>query len=95
MDKADVIKTVSEKTGIASATCEKVLKAFEAQASTALVGEFLGTNPRHAALLTSISQKTGIRPEECEKIVTALQAVVRGGISEKLSGFFKRLFSSS
>jgi hypothetical protein len=32
MDKADVIRAVSEKTGIDAGTCEKVIKAFEEKA---------------------------------------------------------------
>lgn len=94
MNKAQVIKAVSERTGIALNICEMVIKAFEEQAGSALAGEFLGNDPRHAELLARISKTTGIRPEDCEKIVTALQAAVKSGLSEKL-GFLKRLFGRS
>jgi hypothetical protein len=43
MNKTDVIRTVSEKAGIESNICEKVIKAFEEQAGDALVGTFKGT----------------------------------------------------
>jgi nucleoid DNA-binding protein len=92
MNKTDVIRTVSEKAGIESNICEKVIKAFEEQAGDALVGTIQGTKTNHAELLAGISGRTGIRQEDCEKVMTALEEVVSAGISDKLN-FFKRMFS--
>jgi hypothetical protein len=43
MNKADVLSKVSEKTGIDSAICEKVIEAFEEQAGDALTEKIKGT----------------------------------------------------
>ena len=94
MNNADVIRKVSETTGIESSICEKIIKAFEEQAGDALAGAFKGTKTHHAELLAGISGRTGIRTEDCEKVMTALEEVVNAGISDKLS-FFKRMFSRS
>jgi hypothetical protein len=92
MNKEDVIKTVSEKTGVAPGAIEKVVKAFESQAGDALTVAFEGIKTDRASLLAGISQKTGIPVDTCDKVLTALQGTVSSGISEKL-GFLKGLFS--
>jgi hypothetical protein len=90
MNKADVIRTVSEKTGIDAGTCEKIIKAFEQQAGDVLVAKFKGIN---SSLVAGISGRTGISPENCEKVLTSLQDVVGGGIIDKINLFFKNLFA--
>ena len=45
MNKADVLSKVSEKTGIDSAICEKVIEAFEEQAGDALMEKSRGHKP--------------------------------------------------
>jgi hypothetical protein len=92
MNKEDVVKAVSEKTGVAPDTIEKVVKAFESQAGDALSVAFEGIKTDRASLLAGISQKTGIPADTCDKVLTALQGTVSSGISEKL-GFLKGLFS--
>jgi hypothetical protein len=91
MNKTDVIRTVSEKTGIDAGTCEKVIKAFEEKAGDILVAKFTGTNL--AGLVASISGRTGISPENCEKVLTSLRGVVGGGIMDKINLFFKSLLA--
>ena len=90
MNKADVMRAVSEKTGIDAGTCEKVIKAFEQQAGDVLVAKFRGINSN---LVATISGRTGISPENCQKVLTSLEEVVGGGIVEKVSLFFKSLFA--
>jgi hypothetical protein len=92
MNKEDVLKAVSEKTGVAPDAIEKVVKAFESQAGDALTVAFQGVQTDRASLLAGISQKTGIPADTCDKVLTALEGTVRSGISEKL-GFLKGLFS--
>jgi hypothetical protein len=92
MNKEDVVKAVSEKTGVAPDAIEKVVKAFEGQAGDALTVAFEGIKTDRASLLAGISQKTGIPADTCDKVLTALQETVSSGISEKL-GFLKGLFT--
>jgi hypothetical protein len=92
MNKEDVVKAVSEKTGVAPDAIEKVVKAFESQAGDALTVAFEGIKTDRATLLAGISQKTGIPADTCDKVLTALQDTVSSGISDKL-GFLKGLFS--
>jgi hypothetical protein len=92
MNKEEVIKAVSEKTGVAPDAIEKVVKAFESQAGDALTEAFKGIQADRASLLAGISAKTSIPAETCDKVLTALQGTVSSGISEKL-GFLKGLFS--
>jgi hypothetical protein len=92
MNKEEVLKAVSEKTGVAPDAIEKVVKAFESQAGDALTVAFEGVKTDRASLLAGISQKTGIPADTCDKVLTALQGTVSSGISEKL-GFLKGLFS--
>jgi nucleoid DNA-binding protein len=92
MNNADVIRKVSETTGIESSVCEKIIKAFEEQAGDALAEKLKGTEASHANLPAGISETTGISSDDCEKVLTALEGVVRDGISDKLN-IFKRLFS--
>jgi hypothetical protein len=92
MNKEEVVKAVSEKTGITPDAIEKIVKAFESQAGDALTAGFKGINTDRASLLAGISQKTGIPVEMCDKVLAALQGTVSSGISEKL-GFLKGLFS--
>ena len=91
MNKTDVIRAVSEKTGIDAGTCEKVIKAFEEKADDVLVAKFTGTNL--AGLVASISGTTRISPENCEKVLTSLREVVGGGIMDKINLFFKSLLA--
>jgi hypothetical protein len=86
MNKEDVVKAVSEKTGVAPDAIEKVVKAFESQAGDALTVAFEGIKTDRASLLAEISADT------CDKVLTALEGTVSSGISEKL-GFLKELFS--
>jgi hypothetical protein len=46
-----------------------------------------------ADVISKVSEQTGIA-QDCQKVLTALEAVVRDGISDKLSAFTK-LFSKS
>ena len=92
MNKADVIRSVSEKSGVEPDACEKVIKAFEEQAGDALIEKFKGVKTDHADMLAGISGRTGIRSEDCDKVLTALGEVLNAGISDKLN-FFKRMFS--
>jgi hypothetical protein len=92
MNKEDVLKVVSEKTGVAPEAIEKVVKAFESQAGDALTVAFQGIKTDRASLLAGISQKTVIPVETCDKVLTALQGTVSSGISEKL-GVLKGLFT--
>jgi hypothetical protein len=92
MNKEDVLKAVSEKTGVAPDAIEKVVKAFESEAGDALTVAFQGVKTDRASLLSGISQKTGIPADTCDKVLTALEGTVSSGISEKL-GFLKGLFS--
>jgi hypothetical protein len=94
MNKADVIQSVSEKTGIAPDLCEKVLKAFETQAGDALAAKLKGTGGDQTGMLARISQATGVPPADCERVLTAIEEVVKTGIADKL-GFLKGLFSQS
>jgi len=45
MNKADVIRKVSEETGIESNLCEKVIKAFEEQSGDVLAVKLKGKKP--------------------------------------------------
>ncbi len=92
MNKEEVIKAVSEKTGVAPDAIEKVVKAFEGQAGDALTTAFQGVKTDRATLLAGISQRTGIPADTCDKVLTALEGTVSTGISEKL-GFLKGLFT--
>ena len=94
MNKADVIQSVSEKTGIAPDLCETILKAFEKQAGDALAAKLKGAGGDQADLLARISQETGVPSTDCEKVLTASGEVVKAGIADKL-GFLKGLFSRS
>ena len=95
MNKTDVIRNVSEKTGIESNTCRKVIDAFEEHAGDALLEKFKGAKTDHADAMTHISARTGISREDCEKVLTALEDVMKAGVSDKLTSFFKRMFSRS
>ncbi len=90
MNKADVIQSVSEKTGIAPDVCERILKAFEQQAGDSLTGQ----GAHQADLLARIAQETGEPSADCEKVLTASGEVVKAGIADKL-GFLKGLFGRS
>jgi nucleoid DNA-binding protein len=92
MNKADVIRKVSEKTGIESNACENIIKTFEERTGDALATKFKGTESNQANLLAGISETTGISSDDCEKVLSALEEVVRDGISDKLN-IFKRMFS--
>jgi len=92
MNKEEVIKAVSEKTGVAPDAIERVVKAFESQAGDALTVAFQGVKTDRASLLAGISQKTGIPADTCDKVLTALEGTVSSGLSEKL-GFLKGLFT--
>jgi hypothetical protein len=92
MNKEEIIKAVSEKTGVAPDAVEKVVKAFESQAGDALAVAFKGAQTDRASLLAGISEKTSMPADTCDKVLTALQGTVSSGISEKL-GFLKGLFS--
>jgi nucleoid DNA-binding protein len=92
MNNADVIRKVSETTGVESSICEKIIKAFEEQAGDALAEKLKRTEAGNADMLAGISERTGISSADCEKVLTALEGVVRDGISDKLN-IFKRMFS--
>jgi hypothetical protein len=92
MNKADVIRKVSEETGIESNVCEKVIKAFEERAGDVLAGKLKGEKTDQADSPASISERTGISAGDCARVLAALEGVVRDGISDKLN-IFKRMFS--
>jgi hypothetical protein len=92
MNKADVIQKVSEKTGIESNVCEKVIKAFEEQAGDELAAKLKGTTAQQADHLAGVSERSGISSDNCQKVLTALEQIVHDGISDKLN-IFKRMFS--
>jgi nucleoid DNA-binding protein len=92
MNKTDVIRKVSEQSGIESNVCEKVIKAFEEQAGDVLAGKLKGEETNQANIPASISERTGISAGDCEKVLAALEGVVRDGISDKLN-IFRRMFS--
>lgn len=92
MNKADVIQSASEKTGIAPDVCERILEAFEQQAGDALAAKLKGTGGDQTDMLARISQATGVPAEDCERVLTASGEVVKAGIADKL-GFLKGLFS--
>ena len=94
MNKADVIQSVSEKTGIAPDVCERILKAFEQQAGDALAAKLTGQGADQSDLLARIAQETGEPSADCEKVLTASGEVVKAGIADKL-GFLKGLFGRS
>jgi hypothetical protein len=56
MNKADVLSKVSEKTGIDSAICEKVIEAFEEQAGDALMEKIKGTQTNDSRACPQLSQ---------------------------------------
>lgn len=84
MNKTDVIVKVSEKSGIASTTCEKIINAFEEQTGEALIGKFKGNKNDRADILTGIVDKTRFSLEECEKVLTAFEDVFGTELSAKL-----------
>jgi hypothetical protein len=92
LNKEDVVKAVSEKTGVAPDAIEKIVKAFESEAGDALTVGFKGIKTDRSSLLAGISEKTGISADTCDKVLTALEGTVSAGIAEKL-GFLKGLFS--
>jgi hypothetical protein len=94
MNKADVIRSVSEKTGIAPELCENVLKALEQQAGDALAAKLKGAGGDQVDMLERISQATGVPPADCQRVLDASGEVIKAGIGEKL-GFLKGLFSRS
>ena len=94
MNKADVIRSISEQTGIAPDLCERVLKAFENQAGEALAAKLKGAGTDDTDLLAQIAQETGLPSADCERVLTAGGEVVKAGIADKL-GFLKGLFSRS
>ena len=94
MNKADVIKSVSEKTGISPDLCEKILKAFEQHAGDLLSAKLKGTGTGTAGALAQISQQTGIAAADCERVLAALEDVVKAGIADKL-GVLKGLLGRS
>jgi len=88
MNKTDVIAKVSEKSGVSSDICEKIIKAFQQQAGDALVNKFKGVGNNRADILAGISEKTGLSLEDCEKVMTAFDETVDTGLTNKLK-FFK------
>ena len=94
MNKADVIARVSEKTGLATSACEKVIDAFEEHAGEALVARLKGDRAKRAEWLAEVAAKSGASAQDCEKILGSLEDVVKSGIYEKLNAF-KGLFSRS
>jgi hypothetical protein len=94
MNKADVIRTVSEKTGIAPDACEKIVKALEEQAGDVLAAKLKGVGAEQTDMLARISREAGVPPADCEKVLAAAEDVVKSGIADKL-GVFKGLFSRS
>ena len=94
MNKADVVRTVSEKTDVAPDVCEKIIKALEEQAGGVLVAKLKGTGADQTGMLVRISQEAGGPSADCEKVLAATEDVVKSGIADKL-GFFKGLFSRS
>ena len=93
MNHADVIKSVSEKTGVAAAHCEKIVKSLEEHLGGALIEKLKGSKTARGDLLTGISKSTDIAKADCDKVVTAIQQTVKSGISEKLASF-KKPFAS-
>jgi Bacterial DNA-binding protein len=65
MNKTDVIRRVSEKTGIESNVCEKVIKAFEEQAGDALGAKLKGAETNQADILAGVSERTGVCSDDC------------------------------
>lgn len=87
MNKADVITKVSEKSGIATDVCEKVIKAFEEQSGDALIGKFKGIKNNRNGMVAGITEKTGLALDDCEKVLTAFEEVFGAGLSNKLKLF--------
>lgn len=87
MNKTDVITQVSQKSGIATDICEKVIKAFEEQSSDALINKVKGVKNNRADMVAGITEKTGFSFEDCEKVLTAFEEVFGTGLSDKLKLF--------
>lgn len=94
MNKADVIQSVSEKTGIAPELCEKILKAFESEAGDTLAATLKGQGGEQSGMLARISQHTGVPEADCDRVLSTAADVVKAGIADKL-GVLKSLFSKS
>lgn len=91
MNKADVIQSVTEKTGIAPDICEKILKALEKQAGDVLVASKLQGGGDQPDMLAQISRETGVPATDCERVLAAAADVVKTGIADKF-GLLKGLF---
>jgi nucleoid DNA-binding protein len=94
MNKADVIQSVSEQTGIAPELCEKILKAFENEVGDNLSATLKGQDGERTGMLARISQQTGASEADCDRVVSTAAEVVKAGIADKL-GVLKGLFSRS
>jgi hypothetical protein len=94
MNKADVVRTVSEKTGVAPDVCDKIIRALEEQAGGVLAAKLKGAGAEQTDMLARISQEAGVPAADCEKVLAATDDVVKSGIADKL-GVFKGLFSKS
>lgn len=94
MNKADVIKSVSEKTGITPDLCEKIIKALEQQAGDVLAAKFRGDGTAGTDMLARVSQVSGVPEADCQRVLAATEDVVKTGIADKL-GFLKGLFGRS
>ena len=94
MNKADVIQSVSEKTGVAPELCEKILKAFENEVGDTLASTLKGEGGEQSGMLSRIAQQTGASTADCDRVVAAAAEVVKAGIADKL-GVLKGLFSRS
>ena len=93
MNKADVIQSVSEKTGVAPDVCERILNSLEKQAGDVLASKLKGGGDR-PDMLAEISRETGVPATDCERVLSAAADVVKIGIADKF-GFLKGLFSRS
>lgn len=88
MNKTEVVNEVSQKSGIGTEICERVIKAFEEQSGNVLTAKFKGVKNNRAEIVAGIAEKTGYALDECEKIITAFEEVLDSGLSDKLR-FFK------
>jgi nucleoid DNA-binding protein len=94
MNKADVIRSVSDKTGVAPELCETILKAFESEIGDTLSATLKGQGGEQTGMLARISQQTGASAADCDRVVSTAAEVVKDGIADKL-GVLKGLFPKS
>lgn len=84
MNHQDVLNAVVKLTNVDSDTCEKIINAFESNASVkSVISGFFGGSMNTESVAAKVASETGINADICAKVIDALTSVVGKGIKDK------------